>query len=52
VKFIFAIFIDLCSIESFIDDEELSGPAPQPYRAFEDENDSHAMDDFLMKISE
>jgi len=52
VKFIFAIFIDLCSIDSFIDDEEPSGPAPQPYRAFEDENDSHAMDDFLVKISE
>jgi len=52
VKFIFTIFIDLCSIDSFIDDEELSGPAPQLYRVFEDENDSNAMDDFLVKISE
>ena len=29
MKFIFAIFIDLCSIDSFIDDQELSDPAPQ-----------------------
>jgi len=31
-----------------MDDEELSGPAPQPYRAFEDENESNAVD-FLAK---
>ena len=24
----FAIFIDLCSIDGFIDDKEFSGPAP------------------------
>ena len=52
MKFIFTIFIDLCSIDSFIDDEEPSGPAPQLYRAFKNENDSYAMDNFLVKISE
>ena len=30
-----------------MDDEELSGPAPQPYRAFEDENESNAVDHSL-----
>jgi len=32
-----------------MDDKELSGPAPQPYRAFEDENESNAMDHSLAK---
>ena len=48
----FAIFNDLCSIDHFIDDEELSGPAPQLYRADEDEDEPNAMDHFLAKISE